>query len=206
MPWRLTTEQLEVPDYWANAPMENLLGAPWNNHWTPEPTLPGWLDEMNSTMPRTQESNGEVLSLFAECVGPSVSSDSTDYRENISSHLEGLTIEMYDNKLVNNVKKLTGPSKMESAIQLVRYSVYLSSNNLLPDWKTDKLLMWMTRSGTEWILDFVMDLKAPTTEIFGSHVLVSAARLGFTDIIRSLIAKGVDVNAPAGQILLTTAL
>ena len=107
---------------------------------------------------------------------------------------------------MKNVEKLKGPSKLEPVLQLIRYSVYLSSNNLLPDSKTDKLVQWMTKSGAQWVLDLLLDLKTPTTEIFGSNILVSAARLGNIDIVRILIAKKADVNALAGYTYRTTAL
>jgi hypothetical protein len=63
----------------------------------------------------------------------------------------------------------------------------------------------MTKSGTQWFLDLLLDLKTPTTGIFGSNVLVSAARLRLTDTIRSLIAKGVEVNTFAGEMPQKTA-
>jgi ankyrin repeat protein len=161
---------------------------------------------VNSTMQMTQDAYSKVLSLFAECVGALVTSDSADYREIIFSHLDDLTIETHENELVKIVEKLTGSSRMDALFQLVRYSVFLSSNNLLPDSVTENLVQWMTESGTQWILDLLLDLKTPTTEIFGSNVLVSAARLGLTCTIRSLIAKGVEVNAFAGETPQKTAL
>jgi hypothetical protein len=126
----------------------------------------------------TQESNGEVLFLFAECIGAPVSSESTDYREKNFSHLDDLTIEMHDDALVKNVNKLTGSSTLELVLQLVRYSVHYSSSNLLTESQTGRLVEWMSISGTQWILDYFLDQKTPTTEIFGSNILVSAARLG----------------------------
>jgi hypothetical protein len=72
----------------------------------------------------TQESNSEALSLFAECVGASVGSDCADYRENIFSHLDDLTIEMHENELVKNVEKLTELSRTDALFQLVCYSVF----------------------------------------------------------------------------------
>jgi ankyrin repeat protein len=198
-PSSLPTEQWSVREYWNNAHIGNPLCADRNNRWVKEPPSSAYCDNVNSTIQITQESHSEVLSLFAECVGALVTSDCADYREIIFSHLDDLTIETHENELAKNVEKLTGSSRMDALFQLVRYSVFLSSNNLLPDSATENLVQWMTESGTQWILDLLLELKTPTTEIFGSNVLVSAAVLGLTDTIRSLIAKGVEVNAFAGE-------
>jgi ankyrin repeat protein len=190
--WSHGTQQWDVPS--------------WNYHVPQDALLSEYHDEAPYLALMTQDSNVEVLSLFAECVGASVSSDSTDFPEKILSHLEELTIEMHDDALVKNVKRLTGSSQMQSIIQLFRYSVYLSSNNLLSGWKTQKLVEWMNRSRTAGILDLLLDLKTPTTEIFGSNILVVAARLGYIDLVRNLLTKGVDANARAGEALQATAL
>ena len=107
----------------------------------------------------------------------------------IFSRLDELTVGIGDVELAKDIEKLTRSLVMESILQLIRYSVYLSSNNLLSDSETDKLVEWMVRSGTQWILDLILDLKSQTTEIFGSEILVSAARLGSTDTVRSLLAR-----------------
>lgn len=177
-PSSLPTEKWSVPEYLNNGHIGNPLYADRNNRWAQEPPSSAYCDNVNSTMQIIQESNSEALSLFAECVGASVSSDCADYRENIFSHLDDLTIEMHENELVKNVEKLTGSSRMDALLQLVRYSVFFPSKYLLPDSATDKLVQWMTKSGTQWILDLLLDLKTLTTEIFGSNVLVLCGEIG----------------------------
>ena len=201
MPWNLETEQWTI------------LGHPWNpssaeqnDYGLPNTAFSAYPNELNDPLPISEGSNDEVIALLADCVGAAANSDSASSREELISHLDDNTVEMHDGQLMKNVEKLKGPSKLEPVLQLIRYSVYLSSNNLLPDSKTDKLVQWMTKSGAQWVLDLLLDLKTPTTEIFGSNILVSAARLGNIDIVRILIAKKADVNALAGYTYRKTAL
>ena len=56
------------------------------------------------------------------------------------------------------------------------------------------------------MLDPLLDLRTPITEIFECNIFVSAARLGEADVVRSLIARGIDVIASAGTALRRTAL
>lgn len=156
--------------------------------------------------PVTDTSDSEARSLLAEYFGEYINPDSTEYIPRISSHLEGITIERQDGELVRNIKKLFEPSSLNTTFQLVRFSVYLSSNNLLSNHQTDKLLQWMIRNGTCWVLERLFEMKTPTTEIFASNVLLSAARIEDIDTVRTLIAKQVEINAPAGLTNRRTAL
>jgi len=120
--------------------MESATWAQWNNDLTQDPTLPIYTGHMTTTPPTTEEHNGEVLSLLAEFVEDSMDPREEFCPDKISSHLDDLMIEMHDGQLMKNLEKLRGPSRLESIFQLVRYSVYLSSNNLLSDSKTDKFV------------------------------------------------------------------
>lgn len=49
------------------------------------------------------------------------------------------------------------------------------------------------------VLEYLIKMRTPTTEIFGSNLLVSAARLEDTKTALELINLGVDVNTPSGR-------
>jgi ankyrin repeat protein len=195
--WDLTADQWAVPGDRTGIEFVDSLYHPWNHN--PARDITSSMCPIQSNALMEEESNVEVLSLLAECVGASAGSENLEYPEQISSGLEDLTIEMHDGQLGENVVRLKGPSRMESVFQLIRYFVYLSSNNLLSDSKTDKIVKWMTKTGSPWVLDLLLDLKISSTEIFGSNLLVCAARLGELDIVRRLVAKGVEVNVLAGR-------
>ncbi|KAH7239769.1 ankyrin repeat-containing domain protein [Fusarium solani] len=136
--------------------------------------------------------------LLGECLGESIDPDNPDYSSRISSSLEEITIDRHDGDLVHHVKRLSTASGQEAVFQLLRYTVYLSSNNLLSDTKTDKLLRWVINSGHLWTLESLLGSTLPTTKIFASNLLVSAARLGEVNLVKALLAKGFDPNTLAG--------
>ena len=146
----------------------------------------------------------EVLSLLAGYT--STSTDANAIFGTIYNALNDVTIQVHNHELADDLMQRRGPFKLEQMSLFVRYFVYLSSNNLVADKKIDKLVEWMVESKTEWVLDLLLDLRTQTTEIFGSNILVSAARLGSIDVVRSLIARGVDVEAFAGTSFRRTAL
>ncbi|KAJ4318419.1 hypothetical protein N0V84_006842 [Fusarium piperis] len=65
--------------------------------------------------------------------------------------------------------------------------------------KTDKLLRWIIDSGHLWTLESLFGSMLPTTKIFASNLLVSAARLGEVSLVKALLAKGFDPNTLAGM-------
>ena len=146
----------------------------------------------------------EVLSLLAGYT--STSTDANAIFGTIYNALNDITIQVHNHELADDLMQRRGPFKLEQMSLFVRYFVYLSSNNLVADKKIDKLVEWMVESKTEWVLDLLLDLRTQTTEIFGSNILVSAARLGSIDVVPSLIARGVDVEAFAGTSFRRTAL
>lgn len=109
--------------------------------------------------PTTQTSSREVRSLFAEIIGESVDPDSPEYLSKMASELDDVLIEREEGELMRNIKKMVGPSVLESSFQLLRYSIYLSSNNLLSTRHTDKLLTWVVESGQFSIIDRLIRMK-----------------------------------------------
>ena len=146
----------------------------------------------------------EALRLLAGCT--STSNDANDVFEALNYNLEDITIEKRDHERADNLVQRRGPFKLEQMSLFIRYFVYLSSNNLLDNERIDKLVKWMVESKTQWVLDLLLNLRTPTTEIFGCTIFVSAAKLGEIDIVRSLIARGIDVDASAGPVTRRTAL
>jgi hypothetical protein len=82
----------------------------------------------------------EIRCLFSDILGNIVHPDSPDYFSKTSCRLKEVLIERHDGGLERNTKKLLGPSLLDAAFELIRYSFYFSSNNLLSDECVDKLL------------------------------------------------------------------
>ena len=139
------------------------------------------------------EPSTEALRLLAGFTSPCT--DAYDIIKKLHYNLEGIVIEVPEHERAEYLVQGTGPSRLEQIFLFIRYFVYLSSNNLFDNERTDKLVEWMVESNTQWVLDHLLDLRTPTTEIFRCNILASAARLGRTDVVRSLIAGWVDVDA-----------
>lgn len=92
-----------------------------------------------------------------------------------------------------------GSSAFEITLQLLRYSIYLSSNNLLSDYHTDELLQLVVQSGHFRAIENLIKLRTATTEIFASNIFLSAIRIGYISTVQALIALGIDINIPGGS-------
>jgi len=154
-------------------------------------------EQANSITSTAEKLNSRALILLAQILGISVGSSDRERTEELSAQLNNYTIEMHYGGLATIMEKDNSNTRFGSAYQLFCCCAYLSSNDLLSDTNTDKLVKWTIDSEALWDLETHLELATPTTEIFESNILVSAARVGAADLVRCLIARGVAVNAPA---------
>jgi len=163
-------------------------------------------DEIQSPLtPHT--SDEEARSIFVDIIGDPCASQNEDVTTAITSRLDGFLPERQDGELVRNVKKIFDLSSMvDASLQLLRYAVFLSSNNLLRNSQIDKLLQWMIKTDQSFLIERLIKIKTPTVEIFLSHLLLSATRLKEIDMVLAVLAHGIDVNTPVGDLPKTTAL
>ena len=168
-------------------------------------------DHITSSNPRLSDGRMQKAFSFtnaafpqlAESMGASITSGSAEFWDKISHHQVG---EEMHNQLIRSLENVNGSSKWESLLPTVFYAIYLSSNNLLTDSTTDKLVQWICRAGKHWIFGHLMGFKAPWTDILGSNFLVSAARLGDAKIVNTLLRKGIRANTFVGGSQRKTAL
>ncbi|KUJ14548.1 ankyrin, partial [Mollisia scopiformis] len=152
-------------------------------------------------------SNEEARSVFADIIGDPYFSNDEDATHAVTSRLAGLLPERQDGELVRNVKKIFDLSSMvDASLQLLRYTVFLSSNNLLFDSQIDKLLKWMIKTDQSFLIERLIKIKTPSVEIFLSHLLLNATRLQEIDMVLAVLAHGIDVNTPIGRVYKRTAL
>ena len=143
--------------------------------------------------------NREARLLLAEYLGAKIDPDCVDYISKISDRLDDTTIEAQSGELVRNVSKLCAMPMLDASVQFIRYSIYISSNNLLSNTQTDKFLQWTLRNGVFWILEELLKLKLPTIEILASNLLLSAVRQGDIDTVRQILENGVEINSVGGR-------
>ena len=135
-----------------------------------------------------------AFSLLADYSNPLTEVTSRVSEKQVRTYQEDLAIGMRDRD-----PKTVIPGSSESLIRLISFLAYLSSNSLL-ETELDPLVRWLHSSGMELLLWQMLDLKTSTTDIFGSMIFRSAAKLGFTEMVQKLIDKGVDVNSVEGDL------
>lgn len=123
-----------------------------------------------------------------------------DHREGgVSADLHGILTKYGEHgKIQHAVTQYLNGHKLELAFQVLQRCVKLASNNLLLDGVADNFLTWITTSGLSANFEQLLNLKIPTVDTFKSQMLISASRLGLSDLVSSLIATGADVNARSG--------
>ncbi|CZR63647.1 uncharacterized protein PAC_13544 [Phialocephala subalpina] len=163
-------------------------------------------DENQSPL-TSHTSNEEARSIFASIIGDPYLSNDEDATYAVTSRLDGFLPERQDGELVRNVKKIFDLSSMvDASLQLLRYTVFLSSNDLLFSSQIDKLLKWMIKTDQSFLIERLIKIKTPSVEIFLSHLLLSATRLQEIDMVLAVLAHGIDVNTPIGRVQKSTAL
>lgn len=152
-----------------------------------------------SPLPAPGEANREAKTLLGECLGVEIDPDSPEYVSRISSHLNDIGVQKCIGDLVPCAGTLStgGSSPEDMCLYLLRYAIYLGSNNLLCSSKLDKLLRWAISSARLSAVEHLIATKTPSVEVFAAKLLVSAARLDELGVVRTFIKCGVDVNGRA---------
>ncbi|KAM5435299.1 hypothetical protein MferCBS31731_006264 [Microsporum ferrugineum] len=151
----------------------------------------------------------EARKMLSECLqerGHTLDFPAGEEIGDITRSLEPVMIEQRDGDLARGTKKLFGHSKSNALLQFFQFCVYLSSNNLLTDYRTEKLLRWLTKNGFRYLLKDVLRSKSTTAQVFASNLLRIAARQGDIETSKLLIDAGTEIDVPSGMTIRSTAL
>jgi ankyrin repeat protein len=91
------------------------------------------------------------------------------------------------------------------AFQIFEWALYLSSNNLLSEDKTDNLLVWIIEERLLGPLISLLEQKLPTIVAFAARILESAVRIGKPAVLSQLLESSIDSSVcrgPRGAMLL----
>ncbi len=188
-----------LPEFW-----DPLAGFTWEGQIEPASNGISYLayepeslsSAQSSSPPAFEATNREARKLLGDCLDVQIDPDNPEYVSQISSHLDDLGVRRSGGELVQHTKTLSsGASAGDMGLCLLRYAIYLTSNNLLCLSKVDKILKWIIRSGAFSTVERLIDTKTPSVKIFAAKLLVSAARLGKIDVARALTKKGIDINS-----------
>ena len=125
----------------------------------------------------------------------------------------------YKGEVANTVRELLSfdRSPTKAYLQLIKITVCLVSNNLLPrKWETvaeseakDPLIAffrWINAEHHMWLLLQLLDVPLLGFDIMAERLLVFAARFGDEQLLGQVLEKNIDVNVPAwtcGKISMT---
>lgn len=159
--------------------------------------------EVIATLWQSDEICHKTRELLAKILGTPIQPLNAEYEQTIMAKLGSVTIERNSGEFCDHIQSL---STYNAPLQLLPYAVYLSSNYLMDSDMVDKLLLWVSEGERYWAVEQLLGADIPTSRAFGSVILVSAARLGMTDIVNSVIDKGINANSVAGTWRRSTAL
>ncbi len=134
---------------------------------------------------------------MSDILGADVDPDSYEYSKKIAARLQEVMTKQAEGDAVRQIDQFTKDSKVDQTFRLLRYAVYLASNNLLPVERVASLLQWLLHSNTFWVVDVFVAMRTPTTDAFASVLLVGAARLGNFTACQLLLKRGVEPNCTA---------
>jgi hypothetical protein len=93
--------------------------------------------------------------------------DSTEYISLLHSQLQVISPERYTGNLKTAV---LGSFSGDALLQFLKYTAYLSSNNLLSKANTDGFLRWVIDNNQQSMLELFFSVKISTIEAFAQHV------------------------------------
>ena len=136
----------------------------------------------------------DAKKLMCDILGADIDPGVPEYSTKVAARLQEVIAEQVESDVVRQVDQFAKDSKAEQTFLLLRYAIYLASNNLLPVERAANLLRWIRGSNTVWIVDALVAMRTPTTDSFASALLVSTAKLTDLGTCRSLLKRGVDAN------------
>ncbi|KAJ4151152.1 hypothetical protein LMH87_011867 [Akanthomyces muscarius] len=175
--FNVTTSQIQAPGGSPQSPCDSHAASlPWSKAGTP---------------------NQDAEKIMSDILGADVDPDSYEYSKKIAARLQEVMTKQAEGDAVRQIDQFTKDSKVDQTFRLLRYAVYLASNNLLPVERVASLLQWLLHSNTFWVVDVFVAMRTPTTDAFASVLLVGAARLGNFTACQLLLKRGVEPNCTA---------
>ena len=113
--------------------------------------------------------------------------------------MEAVSLERTEGELVSNIQSFLGPFNHQALLVSFKHAAYLASNNLLSDDQEDRLLQWIVENIAPPTLQMLFSVEMPTTQAFARAMFQSALRNEDVDVVRTLLACGVDARPVASR-------
>lgn len=141
----------------------------------------------NSNQPNERRWLPELEGSYRQIVPPSAESIAIALRECKNS-----------TKLATDGESSDGESSDVSSFRTTSNAIqavlFMSSNNILGRYDMDNFVGSMVNSNSRWILQSIISMKTPTTEIFAADLLLSACKLDDSEIVNILLSTGANAN------------
>lgn len=86
-------------------------------------------------------------------------------------------------------------AQSQPMLQLLHYTVYVSSNSLVSERTMEEFVQWIVGNEYTWAIERFIQLKGPSLAVFASKLLVTATRLGNVDFARMLLIQGANPSS-----------
>ena len=135
-------------------------------------------------------------SLFSGLVPSSVGRDSVEFIPAVHSRLQAVSLELSEGEHLSSIHALLGPFNKDTFSQFLKYAAFLSSNNMLDAAQCDKIVQWIIDNNNHSNLRAFFSQDMPTISAFARSIFESAIRIEDAEVVRILLAFGVDPNPP----------
>ena len=111
---------------------------------------------------------------------------------NLLPHFEATFLERSVGDISQSIGHIMTPAGGAGVLELVKFAVYLASNNMLSETQTDQLLSWIVTNKYHNILRSFLEVDSPTTKAFANAILLGAIRTGDAGLVQLLVNTGLD--------------
>ena len=141
----------------------------------------------NSNQPNERRWLPELEGSYRQIVPPSAESIAIALRECKNSTKLATDDESSDGES-------SDVSSFRTTLNAIQAVLFMSSNNILGRYDMDNFVGSMVNSNSRWILQSIISMKTPTTEIFAADLLLSACKLDDSEIVNILLSTGANAN------------
>lgn len=140
----------------------------------------------------------ELISVMASWTGITLAGYSNPIRI-IHSRLRAILPEQLHREFLGSTEDLPGLMKLDENAQYLSLAMYLISNNMLQNMDCGKVIGYFEHQRGRHLLNSLLSMKGlPAVDAFAEKLLVTAATVANTMIIKELLKAGLDPNTRDG--------
>jgi hypothetical protein len=144
--------------------------------------------------------SGDLISVMASWTTGITLAGHSDPIRNVRSRLRAILPEQLEREFLGSTEDLPGLIKLDENAQYLNLAMYLISNNMLQDMDCGKVIGYFEHQRGWHLLGSLLSIKASSAvDAFAEKLLLTAAKLANTMIIKELLKAGSDPNIRYGH-------